>query len=246
MMSYFSRFSLIAISAVIVVTLVACGRGTESAPASPVVSPQERGDAPQSLEMGGRKSVTRFFVTSKGIGRGGDLGGLEGADAHCQALADAEGSGDHTWRAYLSTSATATQSAVNARDRIGTGPWYNAEGLLVAANLDDLHGADSKIDKMTAVTEKLDSVNGVGDMPNTHDIFTGSQPDGSAFPPGDDRTCGNWTSSANGHAQVGHHDRQRDAGGGEAWNSAHASTGCSQQDLVRDGGAGLFYCFAID
>ena len=205
----------------------------------------EPGAAAPSLEMGGRKSVTRFFVTSKGIGRGGDLGGLAGADAHCQALADSEGSGDHTWRAYLSTSATASQPAVNARDRIGKGPWYNAEGLLVAASPADLHGAAGKVTKETAVTEKLDTVNGAGDSPNMHDILTGSQPDGTAFPPGDDRTCANWTSRSAGRAQIGHHDRQHDDKGGDSWNSAHASSSCNQTDLIRDG-AGLFYCFAID
>jgi hypothetical protein len=205
----------------------------------------EPGAAAPSLEMGGRKSVTRFFVTSKGIGRGGDLGGLAGADAHCQMLAAAEGSGDHTWRAYLSTSATPTQPAVNARDRIGKGPWYNAEGLLIASSLADLHGTAGQITKETAVTEKLDSVNGVGDSPNTHDVLTGSQPDGTAFPPGDDRTCANWTSSNAGRAQVGHHDRQRDGQGGDSWNSAHASSSCNQKDLMHDG-AGLFYCFAVD
>jgi hypothetical protein len=196
--------------------------------------------------MGGEKSVTRFFVTSKGPGRGGDLGGLVGADAHCQALAKAEGSGDHTWRAYLSTSETGDQPAVNARDRIGPGPWYNAEGLLIAANVDELHSDNNKINKETAVTESLNPVNGVGDTPNMHDILTGSRPDGTAFPAGDDLTCGNWTSSGTGRAQVGHHDRRGLGEGVNSWNSVHASRGCSQQDLEGTGGAGLFYCFAID
>jgi hypothetical protein len=195
--------------------------------------------------MGGAKSVTRFFVTSKGIGRGGDLGGLAGADAHCQALANAEGSGDHTWRAYLSTTATTTSPAVNARDRIGAGPWYNAGGDLVAANVADLHGAESKINKDTAVTERLDPVNGVGDTPNMHDILTGSRPDGTSFE-GMDLTCNNWTSSGAGRAQVGHHDRMGQGDAASSWNSAHASAGCSQHDLESTGGAGLFYCFAID
>jgi hypothetical protein len=196
--------------------------------------------------MGGEKSVTRFFVTSRGVGRGGDLGGLDGADAHCQALAKAEGSGDHTWRAYLSTTATASAPAVNARDRIGTGPWYNSAGVLIATNVEELHGPNSKISKETAVTERLDEVNGVGDTPNVHDMLTGSRPDGTAFPPGEDLTCGNWTSSGAGSAQVGHHDRRGLGEGVNPWNSVHASRGCGQQDLEATGGAGLFYCFAID
>jgi hypothetical protein len=195
--------------------------------------------------MGGAKSVTKFFVTSVGLGRGGNLGGLAGADAHCQALAKAEGSGDHTWRAYLSTTRTQTAPAVNARDRIGPGPWYNAEGSLVAANIDRLHSGDA-INKATAVTERLDPVNGVGDTPNTHDILTGSRPDGTAFEGDEDLTCGNWTSSGEGRAQVGHHDRMGQGEAATSWNSAHASRGCSQQDLQSTGGAGLFYCFASD
>jgi hypothetical protein len=212
------------------VIAAACGRdgardtgAEESAPTSPPA-------APQSLEMGGAKSVTRFFVTSKGVGRGGDLGGLAGADAHCQALAQAEGAGDHTWRAYLSVSAHDGQPAVNARDRIGRGPWYNAEGLLIAANLEDLHSDKAAISKQTAVTERLDSVNGVDDSPNQHDILT----------------CGNWTSSGAGRAQLGHHDRQGAGAGVNSWNSVHPSRGCSQEDLRVTGGAGLFYCFAVD
>jgi hypothetical protein len=136
--------------------------------------------------------------------------------------------------------------AVNARDRIGAGPWYNAEGFLVAANAEQLHSAENKINKETAVTEKLDQVNGVGDTPNVHDILTGSRPDGTAFDSGEDLTCGSWTSSGSGHAQVGHHDRRGQGPGADSWSSAHASRGCSQQDLQGTGGAGLFYCFAID
>jgi hypothetical protein len=196
--------------------------------------------------MGGSKSVTRFFVTSKGAGRGGDLGGLAGADAHCQALAQAEGAGDHTWRAYLSANATSASPAINARDRIGTGPWYNSAGILVAANLAELHGPSSAISKQTAVTERLDEVNGVGDTPNVHDILTGSRPDGTAFDGSDDLTCGNWTSSSRGRAQVGHHDRMGLDPGTSSWNSVHATQGCGQEDFAATGGAGLFYCFAID
>lgn len=224
----------------------ACGQGgqpqtdTANAPAAGTES------IPQSVEMGGAKSVTKFFITSVGVGKGGDLGGLAGADAHCQALAKAEGSGDHTWRAYLSTTATRTAPAVNARDRIGTGPWYNAEGLLVAANVVELHGSESKVSKATAVTERLDTVNGVGDDPNRHDILTGSRPDGTAFDGSDDLTCGNWTSSTAGRAQVGHHDRMGQGASADSWNSAHTSRGCARQDLQSTGGGGLFYCFAID
>jgi hypothetical protein len=203
------------------------------------------GQVPESRPMGGKKSVTTFFVTSMGPGRGGDLGGLAGADAHCQKLAEADGSGDHAWRAYLSTSAAAGLPAVNARDRIGRGPWYNAEGTLVAKDVDDLH-RNNQFSKALAVTQRLDPVNGVGDSPNMHDILTGSRPDGTAFPPGDDLTCGNWRSSSAGRAQVGHHDRRGGGPSPNSWNSAHASRGCSQQDLVSTGGAGLFYCFAID
>src|SRR5688500_3228943 len=230
-----------------VLILSACGgqsddtrTGTANGPVTGTES------VPQSLPMGGAKSVTTFFITSVGPGRGGDLGGLAGADAHCQALAKAEGSGDHTWRAYLSTTATPTTPAVNARDRIGKGPWYNAEGFLVATNIDQLHAADSKINKDTAVTERLDPVNGVGDTANVHDILSGSRADGTAFEGGEDLTCENWTSSSAGRAQVGHHDRMGQGPGANSWNSAHASRGCSQQDLHSTGGAGLFYCFAID
>jgi hypothetical protein len=196
--------------------------------------------------MGGAKSVMRFFVTGSSPGKGGDLGGLAGADAHCQALAKAEGAGDHTWRAYLSTTERDGKPAINARDRIGKGPWYNGEGLIIAATLDELHRDSVEISKEMAVTERLDPVNGVGDTPNRHDILTGSRPDGTAFPPGEDRTCGNWTSSGTGRAQVGHHDRQGSGEGARSWNSAHPSRGCSPQDLESTGGAGLFYCFAID
>lgn len=238
-------------AALALATLAAtCGRDTPAEPAAatapPPAPPPGPEAVPESLPMGGAKSVTKFFVTSKGGGRGGDLDGLEGADAHCQKLAKAQGSGDHIWQAYLSTSATGTRPGVNARDRIGKGPWYNAEGSLVAATVDALHGNGNRIDKQTAVTEALDPVNGAGDTPNTHDILTGSRPDGTAFPAGDDRTCANWTSSGRGAAQVGHHDRQGTGEGAGSWNSAHASRGCSQQALQATGGAGLFYCFAID
>jgi hypothetical protein len=204
------------------------------------------GQPPRSLQMGGKKSVMTFFITSHGPGKGGDLGGLRGADAHCQTLAKAEGAGDHTWRAYLSTAASGGRPAVNARDRIGNGPWYNGEGNRIALNLDELHRGTNAIDKENAVTERIDPINGVGDTPNQHDILTGSRPDGTAFPSGTDLTCADWTSSGAGRAQVGHHDRQGQGEGSKSWNSAHASRGCSQADLQATGGAGLLYCFAID
>jgi hypothetical protein len=250
-------------AAIVVLCAAACGRPNDAPPGAagdpqatattpepaagtPQAAPQGAASTPGSLAMGGAKSVTRFFVTSRGLGRGGDLGGLAGADAHCQALAQAEGSGDHTWRAYLSVTATATAPAVNARDRIGPGPWYNAEGLLIARNVDELHSQNSQIGKETAVTERLEPVNGVGDTPNRHDILTGSRPDGTAFPPGEDLTCGNWTSSGDGRAQVGHHDRRGQGQGISSWNSAHESSGCQQRELEATGGSGLFYCFAVD
>ena len=226
--------------------LAACSRKndapTNAASATTTATPS----VPSSLQMGGAKSVTRFFITSRGLGKGGDLGGLAGADAHCQALAKAEGAGDHTWRAYLSTRTTATEPAVNARDRIGKGPWYNAGGERVAANIEELHNGNNKLNKDNAVTERLDPVNGVGDTPNMHDVLTGSRPDGTVFDANEDLTCGNWTSSSTGRAQVGHHDRMGQGEGADSWNSAHPSRGCSQQDLQSTGGAGLFYCFAID
>ena len=184
-----------------------------------------------------------FFVTSAGPGKGGDLGGLEGADAHCQALAEAAGAGGKTWRAYLSTSG---EGAVNARDRIGSGPWVNAKGVEIAANVDELHAETNKINKETALDERGQPVKGRGDDPNQHDILTGSQRDGTAFPAGEDMTCGNWTSSGEGAAMTGHHDLVGNPQGINFWNCSHASRGCSQEDLVGTGGAGLFYCFAAD
>jgi hypothetical protein len=234
------RFRLLAL----LVVLAAGADGCRQAEDPPQTKQSEQ--VARSREMGGAKSVTTFFVTSRGLGKGGDLGGVSGADAHCQALAQAEGSGDHTWRAYLSTSATDGQTMVNARDRIGKGPWYNAEGLLIAANVDELHNDKNRINRETAVTEKLDSVNGVGDNPNVHDILTGSRPDGTAYPADEDLACRNWTSSSEGRAQVGHHDRRGLAEELNSWNSVHASRGCAQSDLQATGGAGLFYCFGID
>jgi hypothetical protein len=230
----------------IALLLSACSENNDAQKQQTTTPAAETPSVPESIPMGGSKSVTRFFISSVGLGKGGDLGGLAGADAHCQALAKAEGAGDHTWRAYLSTTATANEPAVNARDRIGMGPWYNAEGNLVAVNVEQLHSAANRIRKETAVTEKFEMVNGVGDSPNRHDILTGSRPDGTAFDGTEDLTCGNWTSSSTGRAQVGHHDRMGQGEAATSWNSAHASRGCSSQDLQGTGGAGLFYCFAID
>ncbi|MDF1505801.1 hypothetical protein PYV61_22810 [Roseisolibacter sp. H3M3-2] len=194
------------------------------------------------------QSAMTFFVTSAGPGNGANLGGLAGADAHCQTLARAAGAGNRTWRAYLSASAADGQPAVNARDRIGAGPWHNARGVRVAANVADLHGESNGLGKQGTLTERGDTVTGRGDTPNRHDILTGSNPDGTAFPADTaDHTCRNWTSGADGagSAQVGHHDKQ---GGGQrpnSWNSAHGSRGCSQANLRGTGGDGLFYCFAM-
>jgi hypothetical protein len=192
-----------------------------------------------------------FFVTSAGGGKGADLGGLAGADAHCQQLAQIAGAGGKTWHAYLSTQAANGQAAVNARDRIGTGPWYNSRGQMVAKNVADLHGdtldaarLGNNLTKATAFTEKNETIKGFGDTPNQHDILTGSQPDGRAYTDAADHTCKNWTSSSDGTAQLGHFDRT--GGGNTSWNSTHPSRGCSQENLVSTGGAGLLYCFAVN
>ena len=206
-------------------------------------------------------SLMTFFVTSEPIGNGGNLGGLAGADAHCQKLASAVGAGQRTWRAYLSTQARPGQPAVNARDRIGNGPWFHPKERVVdylnrrlsrPLVKSQIHGdtlleaqRGSNMSKEFALTEKGDLVNGIGDpLPTRHDILTGSQPDGRAFPEGVDLTCNNWTSNGSGSAQVGHSDRV--GYGNQSWNSSHATTGCSQRALVTTGGVGLFYCFAVD
>src|SRR5258705_7025001 len=199
-----------------------------------------------------QQATMTFFLTSAGPGKGADLGGLEGADRLCQQLAQAGGAGGKTWRAYLSTQASGGAQAVNARDRIGAGPWKNAKGETIAQNVDDLHSANNKISKQTALTEKGEMVNGRTDTPNRHDVLTGSQPDGRAFPAAEDRTCGNWTKSGAGAAMGGHHDRQglRDQDPSKSCNSSHTSRGpgegCSQADLKSTGGDGLFYCFATN
>lgn len=189
------------------------------------------------------KNPMSFFVTSTGNGRGADYGGLAGADKHCQSLADAAGAGQRTWRAYLSSTAEVGAPAVNARDRIGNGPWNNAKGELIASSVDELH-SNNKISKQTALTEKGTVVNGRGDTPNQHDVLTGSTSDGRATA----STCNNWTSSGDGSAIVGHHDRMGldDSAPAKSWNASHPSRGCSQQALVGTGGAGLLYCFAVN
>jgi len=197
------------------------------------------------------KALT-FFVTSEGVGKGADLGGLAGADAHCQRLATAVGAGNKTWRAYLSTQTIDGQPAVNARDRIGKGPWYNVKGAVVAKDIASLHGdtldiarLGNNLSRTTALTEKGESVKGAGDKPNQHDILTGSLLDGTHYVDGVDHTCNNYTSSAkDGSVQVGHFDRT--GGGNISWNSAHGSKGCGQENLLSTGGAGLLYCFAIE
>jgi hypothetical protein len=175
-----------------------------------------------------------FFITSNGVGKGADLGGLAGADAYCQRLATAANAGNRTWRAYLSTQGP---NGVNARDRIGKGPWHNFRGALIGQNLEEIHGMGHRFTSMTILDEAGRMIPGGGYMPNRHDVLTGSRSDGTAFPAGDDMTCNNWTSSTTGKARIGHHDRA-------AWNSAHDTQGCSQEQLRASGGDGLFYCFA--
>jgi hypothetical protein len=196
---------------------------------------------------GGGKTGMSFFVTSAGPGKGADLGGLAGADQHCQALASAAGAGNRTWRAYLSQQPTANVPGINARDRIGKGPWVNAKGVVIATDVAQLHGANN-LTKQTALTETGAVINGAGDTPNMHDMLTGSQPDGSFIAGNVNSTCGNWTQSGEGSAMLGHSDRTGlDASvPARSWNSSHLSRGCSADALKSTGGAGLFYCFAAD
>ena len=192
-----------------------------------------------------QQSDMTFFVTSVGLGKGGDLGGLAGADAHCQSLAQAAGAGSKTWRAYLSTQGA---GGVNAKDRIGQGPWKNAKGIVIASNIGELHTLTYKINKTTALTEKGEVVSGRGDIPNQHDILTGSQQDGTAIAGTDDATCSNWTSSTDGQggAFVGHSDLVGNSQGINFWNHSHKTPGCAPANLQRVGGAGLLYCFATN
>ena len=208
---------------------------------------------PTSLVQGQQNAEEQppmtFFVTSVGMGDGANLGGLEGADQHCQTLAEAAGATGKSWRAYLSTQSSDGQPAINARDRIGQGPWHNAKGMQIGADLDSLHYDNSNINYSGALNERGHTINSgaMGNSPNQHDILTGSRMDGTAFPAGEDMTCSNWTSGDDaGTAFVGHHDRFRRTTPGSSWNSVHKSRGCSQEKLKASGGAGMFYCFAID
>ena len=196
---------------------------------------------------GGMSPGMSFFVTSAGPGKGADLGGIAGADRHCQTLAAAAGVGSKTWRAYLSADASGGGSVVHARDRIGRGPWTNAKGAVVADDLGQLHSVN-RLSKQSVLTESGAVVNGSGDTPNTHDILTGSTPDGRLATGDKNMTCGNWTSSGEGQAMVGHHDRTGldELPPAKSWNSSHPSRGCSQDNLKATGGGGLFYCFATN
>jgi hypothetical protein len=201
-----------------------------------------------AFPAGAQQADISFFVTSAGSGKGANLGGLEGADAHCAALAKAAGATKTNWKAYLSATAPQGEAGVNARDRIGAGPWQNAKGAVVAASVDELHSDTSNVTKETALTEKGETVMGRGDATNMHDILTGSDPMGMYSTAGGDTTCKNWTSDGEGSAIVGHHDRMglKDTRHMKAWNSSHGSAGCAQDALVKTGGAGLFYCFAAE
>jgi hypothetical protein len=207
-----------------------------------------------ALVMGGTAQAQQadmsFFVTSEGPGKGGDLGGLAGADAHCQKLATAVGAGNKTWHAYLSSSTNAANpgATVNARDRIGRGPWQNVKGVVIATSVEDLHGPGNKISKESGLTEKGGIVNGVGDTPNQHDMLTGSDMNGRAMPDNVNLTCNNWSSSNYGSAIVGHVDRKGNADTvfQHHWGSSHMSRGCTPADLVATGGNGYFYCFAVN
>ncbi len=237
-----SRTMSLTRSTLVAICVAACGAGAAQAQTSPAAA---AASAPHQ--------DFSFFVTSAGKGQGANLGGLSGADAHCQQLAAAVGAGHKTWHAYLSTQALDGQAAVNARDRIGTGPWFNVNGALVARDVGHLHGdvlEESRIGNAlnwtTALTEKGTPVKRTGDVPNEHDILTGSQPDGRAFTDAGDHTCRNYTSSAaEGSVQVGHFDRTGRVPTALSWNSAHGSRGCGQANLVSTGGAGLLYCFAV-
>ncbi len=197
--------------------------------------------------LSGGKTGMSFFVTSAGPGNGADLGGLAGADKHCQTLATAAGAGSRTWRAYLSQQPDGAVPSVNARDRIGKGPWMNAKGAVVATDVEQLHGSNN-LTKQTALTERGELINGRGDTPNTHDVLTGSQPSGTFIAGNVNTTCGNWTQSGEGSAMVGHHDKTGldESVPAKSWNSSHQSRGCSADALKSTGGAGLFYCFAAD
>ena len=189
-----------------------------------------------------------FFLTSVNAGKGADFGGLDGADAYCATLAKAAGSGKTNWRAYLSTTGEGGAAGVNARDRIGKGPWQNVKGVVIARSVDDLHGATNNLTKETALTEKSETISGRGDAVNAHDVLTGSDPAGNYSTAGGDTTCANWTSSTTGSAIVGHHDRKglKDSRHMNSWNSSHGTRGCNMEALKSTGGAGLIYCFVAN
>lgn len=236
----------LALAALLMPALASAQVPASTPPAAPAPGPAAAIPEAEALKL------FSFFITSEGTGNGANLGGLAGADAHCQKLAAAAGAGDRTWRAYLSTQAADGKPAVNARDRIGKGPWYNRRGVVVAKDLSHLHGdtldearLGNNLNWNTALTEKNESVRRAGDKPNQHDILTGSRLDGTAFTDSADHTCRNYTSTAaDGSAQIGHFDRT--GGGNTSWVSAHASRGCGQENLVATGGAGYFYCFAVN
>ncbi len=212
--------------------------------ASGACAPRDAADAEGDAAESAEQAPMTFFITSAGPGDGANLAGLEGADAHCETLASAQGAGGMGWAAYLSTINEDGSAGVNARDRIGTGPWHNQAGVLIAADVAELHSEAANLTKETILTEMGDMVNGRGDDPNMHDILTGSNMDGTATTGEGYDNCGNWTSNGEGTAQVGHHDR---TGGGQnptSWNSAHGSRGCSRENLQGTGGNGFFYCFA--
>lgn len=218
------------------ISFTLAGAGLIAVAALAITAPGPR--AQDASPAASQDAAMTFFITSTGTGDGANLGGLEGADSHCQSLAEAAGAGAKTWRAYLSTSDT------NARDRIGNGPWHNAKGVLIAENVEALHGPANAISKETGLTEKGEPVKGRGDEPNQHDILTGSNADGTRAA----ETCNNWTSNGEGSAIVGHHDRigLRDDAPSKSWNSSHPSRGCSQENLISTGGNGYFYCFATN
>jgi hypothetical protein len=216
-----------------------------------MTAPLHAQDKAKDKDKAAQKSTgpMTFFVTSTGLGKGADLGGLEGADKQCNALAKAAGSKLTNWKAYLSTTQPGGEAGVNARERIGKGPWRNAKGVVVAQSVTALHSSNkNNVTKQTALTEKGEIVNGRGDKPNEHDILTGSDPMGMYSTAGGDTTCGNWAKSGEGSAIVGHHDLQglKDTRHMKSWNSSHGSAGCSQESLVKTGGAGRFYCFAAN
>ncbi len=229
--------------------LSACAQpGSEGRAAAPGMAPAGGLETASGMGAAADPAGMGFFVTSTNPGRGGDFGGLQGADAHCQFLATTAGAGQRTWRAYLSTPGTLGSFAVHARDRIGRGPWRNARGVVIARDVEELHGPNNNLNKQTALTETGGLVTGRGDAVNLHDILTGSTPEGRAASMPQDTTCANWTSSGVGSALVGHHDRMglNEDPPAKSWNSSHLSRGCSMDALKATGGGGLLYCFAVN